>query len=542
MNHRLRWTRREAIAAMGAAASALLAPGRTAKAAIENGLEIAEGFVFEDLDGEGRRTANSPGIAGVMVSNGRDVAITDRVGRWSLPVANGDTVFVIVPSQWKTASRGPRAFSYLHQPLGTPAALGLRSPVIGPTGPLPRSIDFALVRQTQLQSFDALLFADTQAADAKELGYVRQTLLGATANHPAAFAINHGDLMGDDLTLFPDHLRILDETGIPWHHCPGNHDMNLDARDSRHALEGWKQFIGPVNYAFQYGGATFILLNNVDYFGSGNAIDACAYQGRIGADQLAFTANVLANVPADALVVVSMHIPLASFANPGSGSDTTRDRDDLLGLLARRPYTVSFSGHSHTTEHHYFGKAEGFDREEPHHHHVLTAACGSWWSGPLDENGLPIADSRDGTPKGFHVLSVEGNRYATRFVATGGACDQDVRVFLQDAGQTPSAVEGARPALFVDVFDGGPKTRVTCEREGDPGSAFELWRTGVADPYVVEAFARYRERCKPWVAAAPSSHVWSAPLPQSFEGAGQALVVHVTGEYGRKITRRVALA
>lgn len=34
----------------------------------------------------------------------------------------------------------------------------------------------------------------------------------------------------------------------------------------------------------------------------------------------------------------------------------------------------------------------------PHHHHVLTAVSGSWWSGPLDRRGIASADSRDGHP------------------------------------------------------------------------------------------------------------------------------------------------
>ena len=235
-----------------------------------------------------------------------------------------------------------------------------------------------------------MLFADTQAADAKELSYVRSVLLEAMRKTRGAFAIHHGDAMADDLTLFPEYLRILNETGIAWHHCPGNHDMNLDAPDSRHAFETWKRFIGPTNYAFQYAGATFILLNNVEYFGCDIKLQVGrAYRGRIGNDQLRFIANVLRNVPQDNLIVVSMHIPLQSFDNPDGAADTTVDRTALLRLLSDRPYSVSFSGHSHTTEHHYFGGKYSSVRDEPHHHHVLTAACGSWWSGPCRSNRRP---------------------------------------------------------------------------------------------------------------------------------------------------------
>lgn len=57
----------------------------------------AVGSVFDDRNGNGRRDAGEPGIADVLVSNGRDVARTDAAGGWSLPAGNDETFFVIQP-------------------------------------------------------------------------------------------------------------------------------------------------------------------------------------------------------------------------------------------------------------------------------------------------------------------------------------------------------------------------------------------------------------------------------------------------------------
>ena len=43
----------------------------------------------------------------------------------------------------------------------------------------------------------------------------------------------------------------------------------------------------------------------------------------------------------------------------------TSDRGDFLKLLAGRPHTVSLSGHTHTTEHHYFSVESGFCLSAP---------------------------------------------------------------------------------------------------------------------------------------------------------------------------------
>ena len=177
--------------------------------------------------------------------------------------------------------------------------------------------------------------------------------------------------------------------------------MNLDAGDPRLAFETWRREIGPLHYAFQYGEATFIILNNVDPFVRGHHRGGeRGYVGRIGDARLHFVRNVLRHVPREHLVVVSMHIPLVTYEDPTHPSDNTTNAAILLEILSRRPNTVSFSGHSHTTEHHYLRPARGLHAARPHHHHVLTAACGSWWSGPADTVGVPQSVSRDGTPRG----------------------------------------------------------------------------------------------------------------------------------------------
>src|SRR3546814_11357420 len=53
------------------------------------------GTVFEDGNGNGVRDAGEAGIAGVAVSDGRQVVRTDAQGRYALPMLAGQTIFVI---------------------------------------------------------------------------------------------------------------------------------------------------------------------------------------------------------------------------------------------------------------------------------------------------------------------------------------------------------------------------------------------------------------------------------------------------------------
>lgn len=538
-------TRRELMAAGGASALALSTGLGLGKPAA-----IANGVVFDDRGGTGRRRPGDRGIANVMVSNGRDVVLTDEDGRWRLPLAEGDSVFVVKPAHWSTPARGALPqFTYLHHPSGTPSDVDYRHGGVDPTGPLPHSIDFPLSRQPEAAQFEALLLADTQPENGTELGYLRDDIIAGTLGCGAAFAINHGDIVFDDLALYPRYLAMLGATGIPWHHCPGNHDLNSEARDDRTSRETWKRVFGPRNYAFQHASTSFIILDNVHYFGYNPGKPRSGqYCGLIGEQQLAFVRNVLAHLPTDRLVVLSMHIPLTTYQDPTNPSDNTADRLALLDLLAGRPHSVSFSGHMHLSEHHYLTARGG--RSEPHHHQVLAAASGGWWGGPRDRRGIPFADSPDGSPNGYHVLSVDGSRYTTRFLAASGKSAQGLRAVVQGPDRhTLSALSDAPiPAaalgdcrLIVNVFDGGPKTEVTCEIQGRSAARIVMQRTAMPDPFFADLCERYASLQKPWVKPVPSSHLWTAPLCPSLAPGAHRLTLRTVDEYGRELTSHMML-
>lgn len=537
-------SRREVIAGAGASAMTLSGP------AFANPAATARGVVFEDRHGDGHHRRNAPGIPGVMVSNGRDVAVTAADGSWSLPVESGDSVFVIKPPDWGTRASpaGAPQFSYLHQPEGSPAYLGGRFPLVEPTGPLPQSVDFPLVRQQEPRDFDVALLSDTQPENHAELDYVRDDIIAAVLATGATFGINHGDVVSDDLSLYGRYLQILGATGIPWHHCPGNHDLNYQARDDRFSRETWKAVFGPRHYAFQQGNATFFMLDNVEYLGRQNG----RYRGAFGRRQLDFVRNVLQHIPRDSLIVLSMHIPLVCYLDSANPADTTVDHRALLQLLQGRPHTVSFAGHLHSTEHHYLGSDAGFAGTDPHHHHVLTAASGSWWSGPADSRGIPSADSSDGSPNGFHLLSVSGNQYTTRFIPAAAKPRAQLRVVLDGphrrrlAAGTGTTMLGLsvpesdldQCRVMVNVFDGGPRTHVSCEIVGTL-HALSMERTATLDPLIRDLFAGNAPR-KSWVSAVASAHLWQYPLPRTLPPGAHVLQIIVSDEYGRKhVTRAV---
>src|SRR5580658_9850824 len=88
-------TRREVLlGAGGGVAAAMALAGSTG--ALAQAATVA-GVVFEDRSGSGKRGPDDPGVPDVLVSNGRDVAVTDAEGRYVLPLPDEATIFVVKP-------------------------------------------------------------------------------------------------------------------------------------------------------------------------------------------------------------------------------------------------------------------------------------------------------------------------------------------------------------------------------------------------------------------------------------------------------------
>ena len=125
------FSRRDALLVAANGLAAAFVPGAArAEAATVSGL------VFEHKDGTGKPGPGNPGLAGVLVSNGKDIAVTDADGRYTLPLPEEAVIFVIKPAGFMPpvdpATNLPR-FYRLHQPGGSPASLNLTFAGVPPT-------------------------------------------------------------------------------------------------------------------------------------------------------------------------------------------------------------------------------------------------------------------------------------------------------------------------------------------------------------------------------------------------------------------------
>jgi hypothetical protein len=379
-----------------------------------------KGVVFWDKNGNGVQERGEPGIPDVSVSNGKEVVQTDGKGQYVLPAYDEMIVFVTKPAGYTPPLDiyNVPQFFYIHQPNGSPSVIQT-FPGIPPTGPLPAMVNFPLYKEKDTKKFQAIITGDTQVYTDKEITYLRDSFVKEVSGTDASFVICMGDNIGDKLSLYPRFLQVMSNIGRPIWLVPGNHDVNLaDAPDPEHAFETFKREFGPTYYSFEYGDVHFVVLNDIVY-PSPQFLPSRTYHGEIWGNQMEWLANDLRFVPHNKLIVLNMHIPIVSDVDRLAPKHNVSNRVELYNLLRGRK-VVSLGGHTHTLDHFQPGEEQpGWGQPTPIPQVIVGASCGSWWSGDLDNNGIPMSYQRDGAPRGYMVWEFNGNKYNDQFRASG---------------------------------------------------------------------------------------------------------------------------
>ncbi|MFN4241668.1 MAG: calcineurin-like phosphoesterase C-terminal domain-containing protein [Tepidisphaerales bacterium] len=515
---------------------------------------VASGVVFEDANRNGVRDAGERGLAGVRVSDGRQIVTTDADGRYRMEIGDDVTLFVLKPRDFATPIDQlnlPRFYRH-HVPAGTPDERFVHKG-IPPTGDLPASVDFALVPSPEPESFRVALFGDPQAYTTEEMTWYTRDVVSEFARlaGTVAFGIALGDLVGDNLDLFEAYNQANALAGFPWYNVLGNHDINFDALTDKHADATFRRVFGPSSYAFQYGPAHFFILNNVFWEGfRGLRRDGHAqrghYRGMLRPEQLEFVRAYLETIPLDAPVIIATHIPLISGAENPSPGGTTAEFPQLLELLANRPNTFSVNAHTHYNLTTVVDASRGFRGEGMvHMHHNVATISGSWYTGEPDERGIPLSMMRDGTPRGYAIAEIDGKRVQIHYQPLHRPDTEQIRIHapdlaLRDAGTV---------TVQANVFDASERSIVRMRLLGGDGRAVvrdwtSMSRRRALDPLYV----RLHEQSTRWAAQVPGRRPLSAPeaiehhyfaeLDTALPTGLYAVEVETVSSYGRTFTAR----
>ncbi len=480
----------------------------------------ATGMVYHDLNRNSIHDENEPGLEGISVSNGREIVKTNAVGQWQLPHDDDTIFFVIKPSGWMTPVNKHQLpqFFYIHKPAGSPKTFRYKG--VDPTGPLPRSINFALHKTDEPTEFKAIFFGDPQPSNIEQVDYIKHDIIEELVGTDARFGVTLGDIMFDKLELFPQSNADIALIGIPWFNVIGNHDLNMDADRDSDSDETFHRFFGPSYYSFDYGPVHFIVLDDVDW---AKRNGKRGYHGGIDEEQMAFVKNDLALVPEKKLVCLMMHIPLPKVGN----------RRELYRLIEKRPHTLSISGHEHWHAHKYIGAEDDWRGDKPHHHIVNVTVSGTWWKGRKDEVGIPHTTMRDGAPNGYSIITFKDTEHVLEFKAARQPATYQMNVFAPDQVKV---TDTGKTQVYVNVFNGSINSTVKM-RLSKSDQWITLKKVMETDPFY--SATRQREisgKLSPrshLSGPIKSDHLWKANLPEGIAPGSHLIEINATDAYGK---------
>jgi len=486
------------------------------------------GFVYIDANKNGKHDRSERGLSRISVTNGVEVVQTDEKGRYELPIGNDQIISVIKPTGYKVPVNDDQLpqFFYNHKPNGSPV---LKYKGVSPTGELPKSVDFPLTAAQENPDFTALIFGDPQAYNLTEIDYFAKGVVAEVENiKNVQFGLSMGDLVGNDPSLFTPYIKAVKKIGIPWYNLMGNHDINFDVKEDRYSDESYEAHFGPADYAFNYADVHFIVLDDIIY---PDPRGGKSYWGGLRKDQLEFVKNDLKFVPKDKLIVIAFHIPIGFAGENEAFRDA--DRIELFNLLSDFPNTLSMSAHTHNQKQMFFSQKDGWKQPKAHHHYNVGTTSGNWYSGELNEIGVPVSTMSDGTPKGYAFINFKGNQYNVDYKVAGKEKSYQIDIYAPkvlekdkktSAGIYANFFMGSEKDEVLFRIDNGKWKKMTYVLEQDPNFLSTLHKWDNTETLLTGRRPSMAAECK---------HLWRAAIPMNLTAGEHLIEVKATNMYGK---------
>lgn len=430
---------------------------------------------------KGKVLSDGKGVKGVVVSDGYTVIATDNKGKYEFePHAAATNIFISTPSGY--AFKNENGISRHYHSLKNITNR--------------KNVDFEL---TRLDKDDAehqfIIWADPQVKNKKDVEKmmsqsvpdVQKWVAGAGAGI-LLHGITVGDIVWDELQLFPEYNKAVEKMGIPFFQCIGNHDMDYNKGGDETSDQTFQQMYGPTHYSFNRGKVHYVVMDDVRYLGKDRE-----YDGNISQNQLDWLQKDLSFVQKDWLIILCVHIPV---------HNGIKNNEALYALLEDRKVHI-MSGHTHY--HRNVIKGNIFE----HNHGTV---CGAWWTGPI---------CGDGTPCGYGVYKVKGTELSWHYQSTGESADHQMNIFVDTVS--------SQKQVQVNIWNHDPEWKTEYWIDGSHKGSLE--QVEAFDP---QAYATLLgpELPKPRGFAEPrkTEHMFKAMIPATVK----EIKVIATDRFGKK--------
>jgi len=385
------------------------------------------GAVFDDLNGDGSKGGDEPGVSNITVSNGTTCAVTDEMGKYTL-LREGSSIFITTPKDYTVIGQWYRSITAGSQ------------------------FDFALkyTPEKETARFTFVQMTDVHL-DTNSLASFVQTVQEIKGISPA-FVVNTGDIVniGNGVTIskaqadewFGAYQSAVTGLTMPVYNALGNQDVadihleGVTGAEPGCSKDAYRGYFGPTYYSFDWGQYHCIVLDPNELKGGKQS-----YQ--ISNSQLGWLQQDLSYREGQPLLVF-FHEPTTSWES----------QSQVLDLLKQHRSAI-FCGHAHQN---LLMNTQGIAEQ------VTGALSGEWGFGP----------NPDGSEPGYRIVSVDTNKIESiyRDINSGRTIDLDLpgpivsgqvglaaKIYSTNgsiSGVTYSVDGGEAVAMQVQVLDGRP--------------------------------------------------------------------------------------
>lgn len=373
------------------------------------------------------------------------------------------------------------------------------------------------IRQARGRVLRVALVGDPQVDDSTEMGYAsRSVYRELRGRRDLDMCIFLGDLVNDNMSLLPESVGVIDSLPYPCFMVPGNHDRDVyhgpkSSMYRQRDLSTWRKAVGYVDTSFVRGNVRFVLMNNVRHSDSGMTDYVGGFTDRqkhwldsvLVADRVeARSRRTSSGGGTPALTILATHIPFSQM----------KGRDSVLALIPDISRLLFVSGHTHFVS-----------RDDSIPELIAGAACGSWWRGVRDSDGIPYALQSCGAPRGYFIADIHRDgTYDLSYKCIGRPASEQL-----SAWAVPNDSTGRSYRLYINVFGGSSDGVVRISGLGR--KTYSCERSLMAAPEVEQVIRLNASQSRDYRKAhrdefiplrrKPSPHLWqttdiiSGPLP-----------------------------
>ena len=373
---------------------------------------------------KGKVTAGGKPVAGVQVSDGRQIVLTDAKGRYSMRTDKADSVvFITTPSGYTARKIDPLRPGFWHL-------------LTAPAGKK-EVHDFVLEPQDQ-SKYSVIFITDTHfAADPSrnDLKRFKGTVMpvirreySRAAAKGAVFSVNLGDFAHDrywyDFGLNEEGAeRFLSMAGYPMtlYSVSGNHDNDgavagLGGRTDFVSAWNYRHTWGPSCYSVNVGGDHWVFMDSVEYINDGapdakhkNINGRRNYTCRFLDKDIEWLRKDLEFVTPGTRIFLCCHVPLL---NDSSTSEVLVPGQAAImdDVFKDFPTVYVFSGHTHKYINTSFGDFPRFKQ------FIFGATSASMWQHPAGYQAI----GTDASEQAINVLDCTEPDPRPRYVAVSG--------------------------------------------------------------------------------------------------------------------------